>query len=109
MMFSLPSALAAATRASMPPQAVADIAVLAVDSLHDAEVLFDELPHAATMKVATTARPRRREKLPKFIRFDSLPESEPGAGWHTQVRQGQYCVPTDDVARTEFACAVDFS
>src|SRR5205814_4267482 len=109
MMFNFPSALAAATRASMPPQAVADVAVLAVDSLHEADVLLDVPPHAATMKVATTARPRRREKLPKFIPFDSLPESEPGAGWHTQVRQGQYCGPADDVARTEFACAVDFS
>ena len=78
-------------------------------SLHEADVLLDVPPHAATMKVATTARPRRREKLPKFIPFDSLPESEPGAGWHTQVRQGQYCGPADDVARTEFACAVDFS
>src|SRR2546423_10348353 len=51
----------------MPPHAVADVAVLAVDSPHEAELLLGELPQAATVKIATTARPRWRVSLPNFI------------------------------------------
>src|SRR5437868_7138863 len=64
MTFSLPSAFAAATRASIPPQAEADVAVLAV--LHVA-VPDDVLPQAVTTTKATTARPRWRVSLANFI------------------------------------------
>src|SRR2546423_14294839 len=64
MTFSLPSAFAAATRASSPPQAEADLAFLAV--LHVA-VPDDALPQAVTTTKATTARPRWRVSLANFI------------------------------------------
>src|ERR1700674_2947894 len=67
MTFSLPSALAAATRASRPPQSVADVAVFAVDSLQEAEPPPVELPQAATSKNATTASPSWRTGLLHFM------------------------------------------
>ena len=86
MTLSLPSALAAATNASMPPHAVAELAVLAVDSLQDADPLLGELPHAATTRNATAARPRRRVKLPNFM-LRSPPK--PGPVAPQPDRQGQ--------------------
>src|SRR5438067_216304 len=62
-----PSTLADAWRADMPPHAEADVAVVAVDSLQDADPPPDGLPQAATTKRATTARPRWREKLPNLM------------------------------------------
>src|SRR2546422_9082274 len=64
MTFSLPSDFAAATRASIPPQAEGEVAVLAV--LHVA-VPDDVLPQAVTTTKATTARPRWRVSLANFI------------------------------------------
>src|SRR6267378_2518565 len=64
MTFSLPSASAAATRASIPPQAEADVAVLAVLQV---AVPDDVLPQAVTTTKATTARPRWRVSLANFI------------------------------------------
>src|SRR2546422_10359538 len=64
MTFSLPSAFAAATRASIPPQAEADVAVLAVLQV---AVPDDVLPQAVTTTKATKARPRWRVSLAKFI------------------------------------------
>src|SRR4029077_5821117 len=67
MTFSLPSALAAATRASRPPQSVADVAVLAVDSLQEADPPPVVLPQAATTKNAITTSPSRRTGLLHFM------------------------------------------
>src|SRR6267378_6926546 len=64
MTFSLPSAFAAATRASIPPQAEADVAVLAVLQV---AVPDDVLPQAVTTTKATTARPRWRVRLANFM------------------------------------------
>src|SRR5690348_9594606 len=67
MTFSLPSALAAATNASIPPQAEADVAVLTVDSLQEAVPPPGDAPQAATKSHATAATPRWRVKLATFI------------------------------------------
>src|SRR3954467_13676325 len=67
MTFSLPSALAAATRASMPPQSDAEAAVFALSAEQGPEVPPPLLPQAATTTRATTARPRPRIELPNFI------------------------------------------
>src|ERR1700674_4396521 len=63
MMLSLPSALAAAISASIPPQSVTDVAVFALQ-LEDVVVVP---PQAATMTNATTARPSRRIRLLNFM------------------------------------------
>src|SRR5437762_12774054 len=67
MTFSLPSALAAATSASMPPQSDAEAAVFALSAEQAPEVPPPLLPQAATTTIATTARPRPRIELPNFI------------------------------------------
>src|SRR5690348_2734537 len=64
MTFSLPSALAAVTSASMPPQAEAEVAVLALVQL---AVPVDVLPQAVATTKATTARPRWRVRLANFM------------------------------------------
>src|SRR5713101_4841838 len=91
MMFNLPSALAAATSASIPPQADADVAVLAVDSLHVAEVLFDVPPQAATTKTATTDSPRWRVR-PRILILTS-PQKRPGAQAGRPGGHGNHALP----------------
>src|SRR5487761_811561 len=75
MMLSLPSALAAATSASIPPQSVSDVAVAA---LHQPEAL-DVPPHAATITNATTARPSRRVRLLHFMFLPLYRTAAPGS------------------------------
>src|SRR5579864_4732199 len=107
MMFRRPSDFAAAIRPSMPPQAVTDVAVFAVDSLHDAEPLLFELPHAATTKTATTARARWRQRLPNFML--RLPLQERPVTGQNQPVAGQSWRHAADVARMELRRVVDFS
>src|SRR6267378_8413187 len=103
MMLRWPSALAAATSASMPPHSVTDFADLAT---HDADPPPDVPPHAATTRNAIAATPTWRVKLANFmLRFP------------LQIRPG--CFPTrwaaqswlqsGDVARTHLRRVVDFS
>src|SRR5471032_408801 len=67
MTLSLPSALAAATRAVMPPPPLAEVWVAQLVELE--EVV---LPHAeATSAMAPTKRPRRRIRC-QFIRYSPL-------------------------------------
>jgi hypothetical protein len=52
----------------MPPQALAEDAVFAVDSAQEAVPPPPLVPpQAATTNVATTARPRRRVRLPNLM------------------------------------------
>src|SRR2546429_7186469 len=67
----------------MPPQSAADLAVFA--ALQLAAPPPPVLPHAATTKTATTARPRWRVKLPNFI-LRSPPNSA-RAGCATQLNR----------------------
>src|SRR5579859_7455554 len=66
MTVSLPSALAAATRASMPPPPEADVCL---DQSTDPAVL--EEPHAATTSTVATAIPKR------WIRCQFIPSTSP--------------------------------
>src|SRR5450759_1522993 len=86
MTLSCPSALAAATRASMPPQAEAESAVLAVDSLQEADPPPDEPPQAATSTNAITARPSWRTGLLHFMLFP-LVDTTRAPGRHRYARE----------------------
>src|SRR5437879_3160686 len=63
MTLSLPSALAAVTSASMPPQSAADFADLALQELVPPLVP----PHAATTTRATTTRASRPNEVRNFM------------------------------------------
>src|SRR6202051_48018 len=91
MTFSLPSALAAATSASIPPQSDADVAVLAVLQLAVPPPV--ELPQAATSKNATTARPSWRTGLLHFM-LPSPFETRPGRPRPGDRYAGEILLPT---------------
>src|SRR5439155_897451 len=64
MMLSLPSAFAAVTSASRPPQSATDVAVL---GLQEAVPPPDVLPQAVTTTKAAMAMPRWRVRLANFM------------------------------------------
>src|SRR6266513_4884652 len=86
MTFSLPSALAAATSASMPPQSDAEAAVFALSAEQAPEVPPPLLPQAATTTRATTARPRPRIDLPNYI-LGSPPDTARARAWRQFVQR----------------------